>query len=111
MQNKDKEIVPFTIDLTKGRRGELNESFLEMFGTGIKAILSRTFGGPEIPVLVRGSERDIKLFANTLQSEKKYMRAYQKYGLDSSATLENKYKLQQAIKEFERETNLLWPIK
>lgn len=105
------ELVPITIDLSEAKRGELNESFLRMFGGAIKGILDRMFGGPKIPVTVRGSKSEISSFAKVLGREKKYMQAFHRYGLDDPRVIKNKYKLKNAINGFERTTGIPYPFK
>lgn len=95
------------IDLTNKT---LEESWLRSFGAGIQAILNAMFGGNTIPVSVRGNKQEISSFAKTLSKEKKYMDAYQKYGLDNPKTYRSKFQLNKAVKEFSRKTGLDWPL-
>ena len=90
---------------------EINESFLGAFGWKIKYILQRMFGGSPIPVRVRGTEKQVTSFADTLVKEKDYMKNYIKFGLDNPQTYKSKYKLNNAISGFEKATGLTWPFK
>ena len=111
--NED-EIVSIEIDLEQLKENELNESFLAMFGTGIKLILDRMFGGrvaSPFSMVVKGRSGDIKSFARTLGREKKYLEASKKYGLDNPKTFGDKRKLEKAIAGFEKDTGLKWPFK
>lgn len=104
----DKELTEIEIDLSGDR---LNESFLRMFGSGIKSILKRMFGGSAIPVTVKGNTSDVKSFARAIGSEKRYMENWRRYGLDNPKTYKSKYKLDKAVKDFTRKTGIQWPFK
>lgn len=106
-----KDLAPIIIDLGIHRRGELNESWLAMFGGAIEMILGKMFGSPSSPVKVRGTRNEIDSFSKTLRGEKKYIEAAARYGLDDPRTYKNKYKLDQAIKNFERTTGIKWAFK
>jgi hypothetical protein len=67
------EMVPITIDLTSARKGKLNESWLEIFGGAVKTIMGRMFGQNNIPVLIKGTQKEVESFADTLGKEKKYL--------------------------------------
>lgn len=108
MVNNQKPIV---VDLGIVRKQGLNESFLSMFGGAVEMIMKRMFGGSYVPVKIRGTKREVGTFIDSLKYEKNYMKSVQKYGLDDPRTFENKYKLQGAIKSFEKETGLIWPFK
>ena len=97
------------IDLSAGKN--LNESFLRMFGTAIQSILKAMFGGYSIPVNVKGTREQIKAFSDTLNSEKQYMDAYRKYGLDNPTTYRSKFQLNKAVNDFERKTGIIWPFR
>ena len=105
----DKDLTPLTIDLSSSDK--LNESWLRMFGTAVKAILGSMFGDISIPVKVRGRATDVTSFARTLGNEKRYLETYRKYGLDNPSTYRNKLKLDQSVSDFERKTGLQWPFK
>ena len=74
MEN-DKDLTPIIIDLGVHRRGELNESWLRMFGGAIKLVLGRMFGKASPPVKIRGNREEIKSFSKALGGEKKYIDA------------------------------------
>lgn len=106
-----KEIVPIHIDFTKSN--QLNESFLEMFGSTVKLILQRIFGQDVFlpPVSVTGDRSQVESFAKALASEKRYFDTYVKYGLNDPRTYRYKYELESAVSNFERDTNIKWPFK
>jgi len=111
--SEEQDIVSIEIDLGVNRREEVNESWLAMFGGAIKMILKSMFGGDIIPpnVTVRGTDTEIKAFANALQREKRYIEAYNKYGLRDPRTYRSKSTLQNAVSQFERTTGIKWPFK
>ena len=109
--DEEKELAPIEIDLGVARRGELDESFLTMFGSGLKMIMQRMFGGVDIPVKVRGSRSEIRSFAQALNKEKKYIKTLSNYGLNDPRTYKDKYKLRRSVKSFERKTGINWPFK
>lgn len=97
---------------TKEEKEQLNESWLRMFGGVVKTILRQMFGDVNLPTAkIRGSKRDVRSFGRALKSEKDYMTSFSKYGLDDPKTYDNKYKLDKAIKNFEKETGIKWPFK
>ena len=98
------------IDFSVAGNGSLNESFLRMFGASVQAILKAMFGGSSIPMSIRGSPQQVEQFAQTLSHEKRYWDAYQKFGLDSPMTYKSKFRLNSAIRDFERVTGLVWPL-
>ena len=70
---EDGELVPIVIDFTQiGPDGQINESWLTMFGGALKMILRRMFGGSAIPIQVKGNQRQVKAFGRTLAGEKNY---------------------------------------
>tara|TARA_R100000152_G_C6757763_1_gene181619 strand:+ start:757 stop:1089 length:333 start_codon:yes stop_codon:yes gene_type:complete len=106
--NEDK-ISPIVLDFTKADK--VNESWLKSFGTAIKIILNNMFGGSNVPVSIRGTEKDISSFRNAISAERDYIASFRKYGLDNPATYRTKSVLDQRVKKFERATGLKWPFK
>ena len=107
----DQEIQEIEIDLSANAKGQVNESFLRMFGAGIKMIMNAMFGGSRVPVPVKGTQSQVKDFARVLGKEKSYLEKYKKFGLDSPQTYKSRYALDSAVKKFERGTGLKWPFK
>jgi len=108
MENKE----PMTIDLNAAANGELNESFLKAFGSLVKVAMRYVFGdGIAIPVNVKGTKKQIGDFAHALGREKKYLSAYQRYGLDNPITHRNRASLKSAVRNFEKSTKIKWPFK
>jgi hypothetical protein len=107
----EKDIAPIHIDFTKAN--QLNESFLVMFGTAIKAILQRMFGQDVyLPKMsISGTPQQMETFVKTLAGEKRYFDSYVQYGLNDPRTYQDRYKLQASVNEFERNTGIKWPFK
>jgi len=89
----------------------LNENILNVFAAWIQYLLSKMYKGRRIPVRVRGNRIEVGLFTDTLVNEKRYMDYIKKYGLDDPMTYKQKSKLDVAIKKFEREARINWPIR
>ena len=101
-----------TIDLNAAANGELNESFLKMFGNVVKVAMRYVFGdNVAVPVNVKGTKKQIGDFARVLGKEKRYLSAYQRYGLDNPITHRHRASLNTAVKNFERSTKIKWPFK
>ncbi len=111
MDTKDDSLAPIEIDLNLAKKQELNEDYLGQFGAAVGTLLSAITQGYHVPVRIRGTETDIKKFANVLNGERRYMSNFNKYGLDHKATYSSKYKLDKAVKAFEKATGLKWPFK
>lgn len=106
------KLAPIKINLGETPEEKLDESFLRMFGASMKIILQRILGDDiYIPLKIKGDPGEIQSFARTLNREKRYMQSYVKNGLNDSTTYELKYKLDKAVQEFEKSTNLKWPFK
>lgn len=111
MDIQEDTLVPIVVDLGVAKKQELDESFLRMFGGWIKILLRSMFGEEAIPVKVRGTPSEIRSFAGALNSEKSYIEALNKYGLNDKKTYANKYKLNRSVEKFEKTTGLKWPFK
>ena len=112
MENiEENDLVPLEVDLGLARRGELEEGPLRLFGNVVKVLLNRMFGGTSVPVRVRGTRREIDSFTQTLGREKRYMDSYISNGLNDPRTLNNRHNLERAVRAFERQTGLKWPLK
>ena len=103
-----KEIV---FDLGAARKGQLDENILHVFAAWIEYLLSKMYKGRRIPLKVRGNRIEVQRFTDALVNEKRYMDYIKKYGLDDPMTYKQKSKLNVAIKRFEREAKINWPIK
>ena len=112
MKNLNEEqLESIVFDLGAARKGELNESILHVFAAWVQYLLSKMFKGRRIPVKVRGTRLEVVRFTDALIAEKRYMIAVKKYGLDDPMTYKNKSRLDVAIKRFERETGINWPLR
>jgi len=110
--NEDK-LTEIVIDFNEIRSNQLDESFLAMFGGWVEYLLKRMFGGSSmaLPVSVTGNQREVESFASALGQEKKFIDVAKRYGLDHPSTYKSKAKLDNATKNFERETGIKWPFK
>ena len=96
------------IDLGAARKEQLNESWLAMFGGWVEWLIKGLDMGS---FKVTGTETEIGSFLDTIASERRYLDAASRYGLTDPRTFENRVNLETAIKGFERETGIKWPIK
>jgi hypothetical protein len=90
---------------------KLNENILNVFAAWIQYLLSKMYKGRRIPVRVRGNRIEVERFTDALVNEKRYMDYIKKYGLDDPMTYRQKATLDVAIKRFERESKLNWPLR
>jgi len=101
------------IDLNKLKA--LNESArLISFGAKIKRMLYYMFAPSGVTFAkfyLKGNPNDVQLFAAALASEKKYMDAFLKHGLNDPDVLRNRYALENSVKKFEQDTGIKWPLK
>lgn len=104
------DITPIEIDLTAGRNGQVNEVWLQLFGTAVKQIMRTMFGGASTPVKIKGNKSEISAFAKAIARDKKYMKAAAKYGLNDPRVLKDKYKLRKAAAQFKRATGIDYPL-
>ncbi len=105
------ETVPLVIDLGVARDGKLNESWLRMAGAWIETLLGGMFGQNNISATIRGTKSEVDSFVKALNGEKRYIEAWNRYGLEDARAHGSKAELESAIKNFERATNLKWPFK
>jgi len=108
---KEEKLVEIEINFKEIREAGINESWLRMFGSWSKTLLNHMFGGLSAPVKVTGTQAEVESYARALGSEKNYIAAMRRYGLDNRKTYENKYKLDAAVRSFEKETGITWPFK
>tara|TARA_R110000824_G_scaffold353385_1_gene540572 strand:+ start:4330 stop:4665 length:336 start_codon:yes stop_codon:yes gene_type:complete len=100
------------IDLGIHRKGLLNETSLRAFGLGVQTMIQWIFGDNVFfPKKIKGTQSEVDRFLRALSSEKNYMKSYKNFGLNDKRTYDNKYKLDKAVKDFEKETKLKWPFK
>ena len=109
-----------TINLEELKSSKLNESYAAQFAAQIEYLLRYMSmpSGPDfsniqgqLKVAVTGKKPDLERFSNTLASEKRYMDSYLKHGLGDPRVRNNKWKLEQAVFKFERDTGLKWPLR
>ena len=99
----------YIIDLNECKL--LNEASLATMGFILKKTLKAMFSHHSFPGFkARGKQSDIEKFVAALAGEKKYMMSYITHGLDDPRTTSNKYKLDNAVRAFERQTGIKWPF-
>jgi hypothetical protein len=99
------------LDLNDFKTENLNENILHVLAAWIEYLLSKMFKGRRIPVKVRGNRIEVERFTDALVNEKRYMDFIRKYGLDDPMTYKQKARLDVAIRRFERESGINWPIR
>jgi hypothetical protein len=109
--DEDRDLQEIELDLNTMMDGRMDESFLRMFGWAIEKIMGSMFGGASIPVTVKGTQSQVRDFANVLGKEKNYLQKYRKFGLNNPQTYKSRYSLDSAVKKFERSTGITWPFK
>ena len=60
---------------------------------------------------ITGTRSQVNSFTRAVGGEKKYMKAVEKFGLNDPRTYASKAKLNSAVRNFERETGMKWPLK
>ena len=93
----------------------LNESLsLIRFGAKVKKMLYYMFapsGTGFGQFYLKGGAGDVQTFAAVLASEKSYMDAFLKNGLNDPAVLKSRYALEKSVRNFEQQTGIKWPFK
>jgi len=101
------------IDLNEAKM--LTESAaLIKFGAKVKKMLYYMFAPSGVSFgkfYLKGNAGDIQTFAAVLASEKKYMDAFLKNGLNDPGVLRSRYALEKAVRKFEQGTGIKWPLK
>ena len=108
---EEDQLQEVVIDLNVKESGQLNESWLSMFGGWIKWIMDGMFKNLPRNVKVKGTKSQVNSFIKTLGREKSYIDTAVKHGLNDPRTYKNRYQLQKSVSEFERKTGLKWPFK
>ena len=108
----EKDLSPVVIDFAQARNeeGKLNESWLLMFGGILRWLMPSLYRGSVLPLKVKGSESEVRSFANVLSKEKRYLQSWKDNGLDNPSTYRDKGNLDRAVGKFERVTGLKWPF-
>lgn len=89
---------------------EVPLSMVQLSGQ-FERLMNMLMTGTYYPVKVRGNPMQIDRFVRAITAEKSYIMAYNKYGLDNPATYKSKYRLDQAVNKFQKDTGLVWPFK
>ena len=102
---EQEEIV---LDFTKISEAPM---FLMQQGAQLERVLNVLFTGSPFPVKVKGTPKQLDRFSNALSAEKAFVVAFNKPGFNNPATYKSRYRLDSAVKKFERDTGLAWPVK
>jgi hypothetical protein len=102
------------IDLNIAKSGKLDEfSILTHMGTKIEILLKAMFGfgGPGLLGSVTGTRSQVNSFYKALRGEKRHMSALLRHGLTDPRTMRSRHSLDKAIRGFENDTGLKWPVR
>jgi hypothetical protein len=94
---------------------KLDEGLAEQ-GAKLKGALMKMLGLEDyfrlfpVPSSIRGTSSQVSSFRNAALGEKRYMAAVKKHGLNDPKTFASKTRLNNAVRNFERETGMKWPI-
>ena len=102
------DLIEPHFDLEKLKKNKLDETFLSAFGEWVKWLVGNMGLGS---FNVSGRPGEVDAFVEALAGERKYIVSAERYGLTDPRTFQSKLDLQSAIKSFESETGLTWPIK
>ena len=105
------KLTPIVIDLNALKQNKLDESWLAMFGFGVKKLLKAILGDFSIPVHLKGNPADVRSFLSTLGAERNYIRDFKNFGLNNPRTYRSKATLDSAVGGFERKTGIKWHFK
>jgi uncharacterized protein YecA (UPF0149 family) len=67
--------------------------------------------GPKLKFSIKGKKKDVKAYADAIMAEKNYLDAYMEYGKEHPQTVRTRELLDQAVKNFEGNTGIVWPFK
>ena len=110
-QLEEDKLEEFVLDFSKARNGQLEESFLRMFGNITKRLMKYVFGSGAKPnVKITGTKAEIDAYMQALSAETKYINVARQYGLDDPRTYKNKAKLASQAAAFKRKTGMNWPV-
>tara|TARA_Y100000296_G_C5154094_1_gene248034 strand:+ start:892 stop:1233 length:342 start_codon:yes stop_codon:yes gene_type:complete len=98
------------IDLDSAKEKKLNEVWLESFGGQIALALERILAGASGALQVSGGQGDVNSFLNAITAEADYLQKYYKLGLNNPATYASSGRLNNALRQFEMQTGIRWPL-
>ena len=105
----------YHIDLNEIKSDLLNENMYTQFGATVKMWLQTILGGNPFqtakPFRISGRKADINSFIKTIGSQSKYIKSAAALGLDDPRTYMNKSRFETALRSFERQTGIRWPVR
>jgi hypothetical protein len=81
------------------------------FDESVKKLLRALLVGQPLPVSIKGTPDQVSALKATLNAEADYISSYIFNSAESAETMRKKINLNVQIKEFERITNMKWPLK
>lgn len=109
------EADSYHIDLNEVKGDLLNENMYTQFGAIVKMWLQTLLGGRPFHTApkfrISGAKGDINSFMKTIGSQSKYIKAATALGLDDPRTFMNRSKFETALRNFERQTGIRWPVR
>ena len=102
----------FHICLNHRNATTLTEDVYSQFSNDVYFLMQSLYAGraPDMRISLNGNQAQITAFFTALNREKKYMDAFNKYGLNDAQTMNSRWQLQDAVRKFEGETGLRWPF-
>ena len=77
----------------------------------LKNVLYHLMGYERFTGFVRGKPSQVDSLVAAAAAEKSFLNNMSSYGSSDPRTISSKYDLEQAIRKFESETNIAWPIR
>jgi len=112
----DREEINEDNVLNLNQENIVQEYRLAAAGAKLKSTILKMLGFKDYSNLfdvshITGTRSQVDSFTRAVGGEKRYMKAVEKYGLNNPHTYASKSKLNTAVRNFERETGMKWPIK
>jgi hypothetical protein len=102
--------------LNLNNEGLVQEYYAAREGAKLKSTILKMLGFKDYSRIfdvshITGTRSQVDSFTKAVGGEKRYMKAVEKFGLNDPRTYASKTKLKSAVRNFERETGMKWPIK
>jgi hypothetical protein len=112
MNNLKEEKLSDTIkiDLSALKEKKLNEVYLESFGGQIALALEKILNGASGALQITGAQKEVDSFLNAISAEANYLQKYYNLGLNNPTTWASSARLDNALRQFETQTGLRWPL-
>lgn len=80
------------------------------FSNTVKNILQATMGLASQPISIKGSQKYVNTFVETILQEKRFLEKYLEHGKEHSSTQTERALLEEKIENFENSTGIVWPL-